>query len=254
MFSISRLSVPGRALAHLDKSAVFWRNFKAVLISKTNLVSHLLVVSVVATGCETANPPPAKDSSSLAVATSQSKMAEGTTNTAPKSSSVSTLKTSSKKKLGSLAAYRLGPGDRLKVTVFDHPRNSGEFEVDSLGSIAFPFLGRIEARGKTVAGFQEIVRTQLDQKFIVNPRVSVEVLNYRPFYIYGEVNRAGSYPYVIGLTVRRAVAIAGGFTRRARQSPVSLVRESVDGVTTLEKRLDQPVLPGDIVEIQRRLF
>jgi protein involved in polysaccharide export with SLBB domain len=154
----------------------------------------------------------------------------------------------------SLDAYRLGPGDRLKLTVFDNPKESGEFEVDSLGRVSHSLIGSIDARGKTVAEFQEFVRKTLDDNFIVNPKVSVEVLNYRPFYIYGEVNRGGSYPYVIGLTVRRAIAIAGGFTRRARKSPVLLVRDETKGVEKMDRDLDEIVLPGDIVEVQRRLF
>ena len=153
-----------------------------------------------------------------------------------------------------LDAYRLGPGDRLKVTVFDHPRSSGDFELDSLGTISYPLLGRVEARGQTIVELQEFLRSELDKKCIVNPRVSVEVLNYRPFYIYGEVNRAGSYPYVIGLTVRRAVAIAGGFTRRAREGSAELVREGTEGTIKLTKEIDDNVLPGDIVRVQRRLF
>lgn len=153
-----------------------------------------------------------------------------------------------------LDAYRLGPGDRLKVTVFDHPKESGTFEVDSLGNVAHPLIGRIAARGRTVPEFQDFLRKTLDEKFIVNPRVSVEVLTYRPFYIYGEVNRGGSYPYVVGLTVRRAIAIAGGFTRRAREVPVLLVRDVAKGVAKLDRRLDETVLPGDIIEVKRRLF
>ena len=153
-----------------------------------------------------------------------------------------------------LDAYRLGPGDRLKVTVFDHPRSSGDFELDSLGTISYPLLGRVEARGKTIVELQEFLRSELDKKYIVNPRVSIEVLNYRPFYIYGEVNRAGSYPYVIGLTVRRAVAIAGGFTRRAREGSAELVREGTEGTVKLIKNIDDNVLPGDIVKVERRLF
>ena len=153
-----------------------------------------------------------------------------------------------------LDAYRLGPGDKLKVTVFDHPRSSGDFELDSLGTISYPLLGRVEARGKTIVELQEFLRSELDKKYIVNPGVSVEVLNYRPFYIYGEVNRAGSYPYVIGLTVRRAVAIAGGFTRRAKEGSAELVREGTEGTTKLTKEIDDNVLPGDIVRVQRRLF
>lgn len=153
-----------------------------------------------------------------------------------------------------LEDYRLGPGDRLKVTIFGHPQESGEFEVDGSGNLAYPLLGRVPARGKTLPALQEFIRVELDKKFIVDPRVSIEVLNYRPFYIYGEVNRAGSYPFVSGLTIRRAVAIAGGFTRRARREPVVLIREREVGVEKLDSEIDIPVLPGDIIEVRRRLF
>jgi protein involved in polysaccharide export with SLBB domain len=153
-----------------------------------------------------------------------------------------------------LSDYRLGAGDRLKVTVFGHPQESGEFEVDGSGNLAYPLLGRVEAKGKTVPELQDFLRKELNEKFIVDPRVSVEVLNYRPFYIYGEVNRAGSYPYVAGLTVRRAVAIAGGFTRRAQREPVTVIREREENVDKIDTRLDTAVLPGDIIEVPRRLF
>lgn len=153
-----------------------------------------------------------------------------------------------------LEDYRLGPGDRLKITVFGHPQESGEFEIDGSGNLAYPLLGRVPARGKTLPDLQEFVRVELDKRFIVDPRVSIEVLNYRPFYIYGEVNRAGSYPFVSGLTIRRAIAIAGGFTRRARHEPVTLIREREKGVEKIPSRLDIPVLPGDIIEVPRRLF
>ncbi len=153
-----------------------------------------------------------------------------------------------------ISAYRLGPGDKLKVTVFGQPQESGQFEIDGSGTIGYPLLGQIAAKGLTVPELQEKIRAELDRKFIVDPRVTVEVLNYRPFYIYGEVNKAGSYPYVAGLTVRRAVAIAGGYTRRARFAPATVVRESGEGVRELSVQLDTPVLPGDTVEITRRLF
>lgn len=156
--------------------------------------------------------------------------------------------------IAGLEDYRLGPGDRLKVTVFGHPQESGEFEIDGSGNLAYPLLGRVPASGKTLPELQDFIRTELNEKFIVDPRVSIEVLNYRPFYIYGEVNRAGSYPYVSGLTVRRAVAIAGGFTRRARREPVTVIRENADDVKKIESALDIPVLPGDIIEVSRRLF
>ena len=151
--------------------------------------------------------------------------------------------------------YRLGAGDKVKVTVFGHPDESGEFVVDNEGKLPYSPIGRLKAQGLTVNEVQEELRTELDRLLIVNPRVSAEVVNYRPFYIYGEVQRGGSYPYVSGLTVRRAIAIAGGFTRRARQDPVVVLREGRDQtVNRLAAELDVPVFPGDVIEVERRLF
>jgi polysaccharide export outer membrane protein len=153
-----------------------------------------------------------------------------------------------------LAEYRIGPGDRLKVSVFGHPEESGEFEVDATGTFAYTLLGRVQAKGRTSSEIQTYLRDELDRRFIVDPKVTIEVLRYRPFYIYGEVEKSGSYAYVSALTVRRAVAIAGGFTRRARHAPVSIVREDPETAIVLEAGLDVPILPGDIIEVRRRLF
>jgi polysaccharide export outer membrane protein len=153
-----------------------------------------------------------------------------------------------------ISAYRLGPGDKLKVTVFGQPQESGQFEIDGSGNLAYPLIGTVPAQGLTVPELQERLRVTLDQSYIVNPRVSVEVLNYRPFYIYGEVQKAGSYPYVAGLTVRRAVAIAGGYTRRARFAPVTVVREGTSGPRQFSAELDVPIMPGDTLEVMQRLF
>lgn len=150
--------------------------------------------------------------------------------------------------------YRLGSGDRLAISVFGHPDLSGEFEVDGSGEIAFPLLGQVPARGHTLEELRGIVADDLNRDFIVDPRVSVEVLNFRPFYILGQVNAPGSYPYVSGLNVRQAVAIAGGFTRRADQSEVVIVRDVDNADIKYAATPNAPVLPGDTVEIRRRLF
>lgn len=152
-----------------------------------------------------------------------------------------------------LDGYRLGPGDRIKITVAGHPRDSGEFEVDGLGNLTYPPLGRIKAQGRTVAEMRKFIRAGLDKSFEIDPAVRIEVLNFRPFFIYGEVKRAGSYPYAAGLTVQRAVDMAGGYTLRARHAPVKLIREGDKGMTTVTAARDAPVLPGDIIEVSRRL-
>lgn len=153
-----------------------------------------------------------------------------------------------------LEEYRLGPGDRLNILVFGQQDLSGEFVVDGLGRISVPLVGQVEARDKTVGELQQLVTELLEKDYLVNPRVSVDVLNYRPFYIYGQVNKPGSYPYVSGLTVRQAVALAGGYTRRAREAPVVVTREVEAEVTTVEAELDAAVYPGDTIEVERRLF
>lgn len=156
--------------------------------------------------------------------------------------------------VGDLEEYRLGSGDRLDITVFGHPDVSGEFEVGGSGQVTLPLLGQVAATGLTVTELTDRIAAALDRDYLVDPQVTIEVLNYRPFYILGEVESPGSYPYVSGLSVRQAVAIAGGFTRRARESPVVVIRDTGNGRETVEVNLDAPVLPGDTIEIERRLF
>jgi protein involved in polysaccharide export with SLBB domain len=152
------------------------------------------------------------------------------------------------------AQYRLSPGDRLNIVVFGQEDVSGEFQIDGAGNITMPLLGQVAAASRTVTQLQTEITAALDRDYIVNPRVSIEVLNYRPFYILGQVNAPGSYPYVSGMDVRQAIAIAGGFTRRARTSTVTVIRETAEGAMEIEAKPDAPVLPGDTIEVERRLF
>ncbi|MEX2648734.1 MAG: polysaccharide biosynthesis/export family protein [Alphaproteobacteria bacterium] len=154
----------------------------------------------------------------------------------------------------SLQEYRLGPGDRLSIKVFGNDDLSGEFEVDSLGRMSLPLLGLVEANNKTIAELQAEVTDGLDRDYIVNPRVTIQVINYRPFFILGQVTKPGSYPYIAGITVRQAIAVAGGFTRRAREEPVIVIHANDPGFAKNEVGLDTPVLPGDTLEVERRLF
>jgi len=153
-----------------------------------------------------------------------------------------------------LDEYRLGPGDKLGVKVFGHDDLSGEFVIDGTGQIAMPLIGRVSAMGQTLQEIQDELTAILNRDFIVDPKVAVEVLNYRPFFILGQVEKPGSYPYVNGLDVRQAVALAGGFTRRAKTSTVTVVRRTPDGNLTLRAWPDSPILPGDTIEVDRRFF
>jgi len=152
------------------------------------------------------------------------------------------------------AEYRLGPGDRLQINVFGQDDLSGEYAVDASGNLAFPILGAVTAGNKSVDEVREEIVASLADGFVINPLVSIEVLNYRPFYVLGEVRRPGSYPFVAGIDVRQAVAIAGGYNRRARKSPVIISRRFDEEVQRIAVDPDTLVLPGDTLDVERRLF
>jgi len=149
----------------------------------------------------------------------------------------------------------MGPGDKVQVSVFGHPDLSSQPTVNANGNIAMPLLGQVKATGLTVGELQRDLERALDKDFVANPRVSIEVLTYRPFFILGEVQKPGKYDYVAGINVRMAVAIAGGYTRRAQEDPVAILRADREGKQQrLSVDQDTLVLPGDTLEIERRLF
>jgi polysaccharide export outer membrane protein len=153
-----------------------------------------------------------------------------------------------------ISGYKLGSGDKVRVTVFGHEDLSGEFEVDGSGNVSLPLIRNIKAEGLTPRELEQVIADRLSPDYLVNPRVSVEVLNYRPFYIYGEVTKPGSFPYVNGMTVINAVAMAGGFTYRARTSRVRIIRANDPSRTPQDADKDTPVLPGDVIEVPERYF
>lgn len=151
------------------------------------------------------------------------------------------------------AAYKLGVGDKLRVTVFGEKDLSGDFDVNDQGLVALPLIGTVRVAGETVQQAETLITQRYGKDYLVNPRVTVEVLNYRPFYILGEVQRPGSYPYVNGLTVLNAVALAGGYTARANKSHI-VVRRAADPGTEQPIGEDGGVLPGDVVRVPERFF
>jgi polysaccharide export outer membrane protein len=150
--------------------------------------------------------------------------------------------------------YVLGPGDKLKVTVFGSEDLSGETEIDPSGQITLPLIQQVPAAGKTVPQLEEEIRHRLSPDFVKNPRLSIEVLNYRPFYIIGEVKNPGSYPFVAGMTVVNAIALAGGFTYRADKDEVQLVRATDPNRKAVPAARSDIILPGDVIEVKERLF
>lgn len=151
-------------------------------------------------------------------------------------------------------AYRLGANDRVRVTVFGEPDLSGEFEVDGGGRISLPLVGQVDLGGATIQEAEGKLVARLREGFLNQPRVSVEVLNYRPFYILGEVNTPGRYPFVNGTTVLNAVAMGAGFTYRADKGDIKIRRQAGDHLEELRGKLDSPVMPGDVIEIGERFF
>jgi polysaccharide export outer membrane protein len=152
--------------------------------------------------------------------------------------------------------YRLGPGDKLRVTVFDEPNLTGEYEVGAGGAVALPLIANVAASGVTPEALATAIGAKLAEGgYVLQPRVAVEVLNYRPFYILGEVNKPGEYPYAGQLTVLQAIAKAGGFTARANKGSVVVRRLNWQGAR--EVRVSEtPLLlaPGDTVVVTESLF
>lgn len=151
-------------------------------------------------------------------------------------------------------AYALGSSDRLRVTVFGHPDLSGEFEVDGSGSISMPLIGQLRAIGLSTVELETAIAERLADGYVLNPRVSAEVINYRPFYILGEVGRPGEYPYTSGLTVQNAVAAAGGFTYRANKRAVFIKSIDSDQEVLYDLTPSTVVKPGDTIRIGERIF
>jgi polysaccharide export outer membrane protein len=151
------------------------------------------------------------------------------------------------------SSYRLGSGDRIRLVVFRHEDLSGEFTLDGAGNFAMPLIGEIQAYNLTTRELEQRIADRLKDGYLVDPQISVEVLNYRPFYILGEVKTPGSYQYVNGMTVLNAVALAGGFTYRAKQSDFLLQRGG-SNTQTREVGGETAILPGDIVTVQERFF
>jgi protein involved in polysaccharide export with SLBB domain len=151
--------------------------------------------------------------------------------------------------------YKLGPGDKVRVTVFNEEQLSGEFIVANNGAVAVPLLGEVRAGGLTPSELQVEVEKQLaDSGLVRQPRVSTDVVTYRPFYILGEVNKPGQYPYSIGMTVTKAVATAGGFTYRANNRTVYVTREGYTYETPTSITAATSIGPGDTIRVGERLF
>lgn len=150
--------------------------------------------------------------------------------------------------------YRLGAADKLRVIVFGEESLSGEFVVSGAGTVSLPLIGEVQAAGLTVPEVQAAIEARLRDGYLKDPRVSAEVLNYRPFYILGEVKKPGEYPYTNALTVMNAAARAEGFTYRADTRRVFIKHANETSEREYPLTSSTPVAPGDTVRIAERYF
>jgi protein involved in polysaccharide export with SLBB domain len=145
-------------------------------------------------------------------------------------------------------------GDKLHITVFGEEKLTGDYQIDTGGHVALPLAGTIKAAGLTTPQLEKTLEARFRGTYLRDPKVTVEVMTFRPFYVLGEVQKPGEYPYRAGLNVLSAIAIAGGATYRANTSEVLIQRA---GTTTLQKLPQSPtvtVMPGDLVRVPERFF
>lgn len=150
--------------------------------------------------------------------------------------------------------YLLDTGDRLRVFVYGQPNLSRAYAVDQEGQITVPLIGNVRARGRTTDELQASIRQRLGSEYVRDPQVTVDILQNRPFFIYGEVRTGGQYPFVSGMTIETAIAIAGGFTDRASTRSYRITRRINGFVDQIDAPGNYPVLPGDIVYVNERFF
>jgi protein involved in polysaccharide export with SLBB domain len=153
-----------------------------------------------------------------------------------------------------LSDYRLGTGDRVRIDVFGEPDLTIDAVVDGTGHISYPLLGAVPAQKKTASELRSTITSGLAAGYLKDPDVRVTVVQYRPFYTIGQVKRPGAYPYVLGLTVEKAIAIAGGLTNLASTRQIYLLREASNQARRIKVGLDAAVLPGDTLLIEEGLF
>tara|TARA_B100001989_G_scaffold252903_1_gene236861 strand:- start:482 stop:1066 length:585 start_codon:yes stop_codon:yes gene_type:complete len=157
--------------------------------------------------------------------------------------------------LGStIGEYVLGTGDKISLIVFGHPDLSGEFAVGSSGSISFPLIKETKVTGLTTKELEELITNKLSPQYLVDPKVSVEIIDYRDIFILGEVRTPGKYDFIPGITVQKAVAVAGGYTYRAQENSAELTRQIDSRITTKIVNDKQILAPGDTIVIKRRWF
>ena len=147
----------------------------------------------------------------------------------------------------------VGPGDTVEIQVYGEPDLTLEVILTDTGIIDYPYLGQIQLAGKTPAEIKNVIESNLRGDYLIDPKVMVRVTKFRQIYVNGEVRRPGGYPYQPGLTIERAIALAGGFTVRAAKDSVDIT-SSGDGTKRNDVSLNQKVKPGDIIVVEPTFF
>jgi len=152
-----------------------------------------------------------------------------------------------------LQGYRLSAGDKVRIAVFGEEDLTVTAQVSARGTMSYPLLGELKVTGLTPGELEQLVATRLRGPYLVDPRVTVSIEAYREFFVMGQVNRPGSFPYLPGLTVRKAISVAGGFTERASRTKVFVVSE---GAPKQERKVgqDDAIGPGDTVIVKESFF
>ena len=154
-----------------------------------------------------------------------------------------------------LSTYQLAAGDVITIRVFGEDDLSREkVRLSDAGTIPYPVLGEVKAKGRTIGEIEKFITAGLDGRYLINPRVSVTIEEYRPFYINGMVEKPGAYPFQPGLTVLKASSLAGGFKERASFSKISIIRENNPTAGPQKADINTPISPGDTIFIEESFF
>jgi polysaccharide export outer membrane protein len=153
-----------------------------------------------------------------------------------------------------VADYVLGPGDQVAISVFGEPDLSVEFTLSDNGALNYPFLGEIRVAGLTMPELEQQIADGLRGDYLINPEVTVSMKQYRQFFLNGEVNRPGGYPYQPGLTLEKALALAGGLSPRAARNKILVKRASKLSGVEVSIKMSDPVRAGDVITVPQSFF
>jgi polysaccharide export outer membrane protein len=148
----------------------------------------------------------------------------------------------------------LGPGDRVRLKFYDDANLNGEYEVNSAGFVSIPLVGEVRASNLTTSQLEKAIARRMKGKIAQDPNVNAEIESYAPFYIFGEVKKAGVYPYQPGLTVAGAIATAGGLTYRADENTIYVQRAGAVSQETVKLTVPARIFPGDNIRVGERMF